>query len=177
MLEDKHESQGLAALTETKEERIKLAKSSVAFNLKHYKEIFCQFSRFVNSDGSLISEEKIKENYEKLHPHKKEEIKKTQETTPKKNFTPEKKLDKKEAIHLEFEIESELENAVHFPVDVRILNRSPLSFRYNVFKEGTLLFSKDELTRSDFISLTMVMYHDFNFYRKRYMKEALGLEV
>jgi len=89
----------------------------------------------------------------------------------------EKNLDKKEAIHLEFEIESELENAVHFPVDVRILNRSPLSFRYNVFKEGTLLFSKDELTRSDFISLTMVMYHDFNFYRKRYMKEALGLEI
>jgi len=86
-------------------------------------------------------------------------------------------LDKKETLHREFEMERELEKAVHFPVDVRILNHSPLSFRYNVFKEGTLLFSKDELVRSDFISLTMVMYHDFNFYRKRYMKEALGLEI
>lgn len=95
MLEDKHESQGLAALTETKEERIKLAKSSVAFNLKHYKEIFCQFSRFVNSDGSLIPEEKIKEDYEKLHPQKKEDPKKTQVPDPKKTIISEKIPDKK----------------------------------------------------------------------------------
>ncbi len=89
----------------------------------------------------------------------------------------EKPLEKKEALRYEFEMERELENAVNFPVDVRILNQSPLSFRYNVFKEGNLLFSKDELIRSDFISLTLAMYHDFNFYRKRYMKEALGLEI
>jgi len=66
----------------------------------------------------------------------------------------EKNLDKKETLHLEFEIERELEKAVHFPVDVRILNHSPLSFRYNVFKEGILLFSKDELVRISIVNAT-----------------------
>ena len=89
----------------------------------------------------------------------------------------EKPLEKKEVLNCELSLERELENTINFPVDVRILNHSPLSFRYNVFREGNLLFSKDELARSDFISLTLVMYYDFNFFRKRYMREALGLEV
>lgn len=89
----------------------------------------------------------------------------------------ERPLEKKEAIQFEFEMERELEKVVNFPVDVRILNNSPLSFRYNVIKKGNLLFSKNELVKSDFICLTLSMYHDFNFYRKRYMREALGLEI
>ncbi len=88
-----------------------------------------------------------------------------------------KHLKKKEALYFELEMERELEKAVSFPVDLRILNNAPLSFKYKVFKEGKLLFSEDELLRSDFISLTLTMYYDLNFHRKRYMKEALGLEI
>lgn len=67
----------------------------------------------------------------------------------KKNFRDvdlaiylEKPLEKKETLHYELEMERELEKVVKFPVNVRILNHSPLSFCYNVFKEGNLLFSK-----------------------------------
>lgn len=89
----------------------------------------------------------------------------------------EKPLGKKEALQFELKMERELEKAVNFPIDIRIINNSPISFRYNVFKNGKLLFSKNERVRSDLICLTLSIYHDFNFYRKRYMREALGLEI
>lgn len=86
-----------------------------------------------------------------------------------------KELTKKDALHFELALERELEEETGFPVDVRILNYSPLSFRFKVFKDGYLLLTRDERIRSDFECLTIVEYHDFNFYRKRYRREALGL--
>ncbi len=86
-------------------------------------------------------------------------------------------LSKKEALHFELSLERELEEEIIFPVDVRTLEYSPLHFRFNVFKSGKLLFSKDEEVRSDFLSLSLVEHHDFNFYRKRYRRETLGIEI
>ena len=37
-----------------------------------------------------------------------------------------------------------------YPVDVRILNVAPLSFRYNVIKEGVLLIVRDDERRTGF---------------------------
>ncbi|SCG85409.1 nucleotidyltransferase domain-containing protein [Methanobacterium congolense] len=85
-------------------------------------------------------------------------------------------ITKKEALHFELSLERELEESSCFPADVRTLNYSPLSFKFNSFKDGNLLMSRDEVLRSDFESLTMNEYHDFNFYRKRYMKEVFGLD-
>jgi len=87
-----------------------------------------------------------------------------------------KELTKKDAVHFELALERELEEKTGFPADVRILNYSPLSFRFKVFKDGCLLLTRDEKVRCDFECLTIVEYHDFNFYRKRYRREALGLE-
>ena len=87
------------------------------------------------------------------------------------------KLTKKEALKQELTLERELEERIKLPFDVRILNYSPLSFRYNVFKDGKLILSKNDTVRSDFESLSLREYFDFNFYRKRYMREVLGLEV
>jgi len=57
------------------------------------------------------------------------------------------------------------------------LNNSPLSFRFNVIRYGEILFSKNEDVRSDFEALTISEYHDFAYFRRVYMKEALNLEV
>ena len=84
-------------------------------------------------------------------------------------------ITKEEALHFELSLERELEESSGFPADVKTLNYSPLSFKFNSFKDGNLLMSRDEVLRSDFESLTMNKYHDFNFYRKRYMKEVFGL--
>ena len=86
-------------------------------------------------------------------------------------------LNKKEALKLELKLERELEEKIKLPIDVRILNYSPLSFRYNIIKDGKLILSRNENLRCDFASLSIREYLDFNFYRKRYMKEVLGLEV
>lgn len=82
---------------------------------------------------------------------------------------------KKEALKEELKLEGELEDKIKLPVDVRTLNYSPLSFRYKVFRDGKLILNKDETIKSDFESLSIREYHDFNFYRKRYMREVLGI--
>lgn len=85
--------------------------------------------------------------------------------------------DEKNTMQYELKIEREIEDVTGFPVDVRILNRAPLSFRFNVIKNGFLLFSRDEKTRCDFESLIIVEYHDFDFMRNIYRREALGIDI
>lgn len=78
----------------------------------------------------------------------------------------------------ELEMEKELSDVVeNYEVDVRIFNISPLSFRYNVIKEGSVLFAKDDNERSDFQEATLSSYFDFEPYRKLYLKETLGIGV
>jgi predicted nucleotidyltransferase len=85
--------------------------------------------------------------------------------------------DEEKALKYELKMEREIEDIIGFPVDVRILNLAPLSFRFNVIKNGFLLFSRDEKIRCDFESLSIVEYHDFDFLRNIYRREALGIEI
>lgn len=80
-------------------------------------------------------------------------------------------------LELELELESELIKAVIFPVDVRVLNGAPLSFRYNVIKDGMLLFARDDDQRAEFVEHTLSAYFDFAPYRNLYLKETLGIGV
>jgi hypothetical protein len=80
-------------------------------------------------------------------------------------------------LQYELNLENELGKLAGFWADVRILNHASLSFRFNVVKNGILLFSKDERIRCDFECLTIVEYHDFDFLRSIYRKEALALKV
>ena len=86
-------------------------------------------------------------------------------------------LKREDALHLELKMEMELEEITGFPSDVRVLNHAPLTFKFNVLKDGNLLMTRNEDIRADFESLSLREYHDFNFYRKRYMKEVFGFEV
>ena len=86
-------------------------------------------------------------------------------------------ISKGEALQYELNLENELSKFIGFLADVRILNHASLSFRFSVVKSGILLFSKDERIRCDFECLTIVEYHDFDFLRKIYRWEALGIKV
>ena len=88
-----------------------------------------------------------------------------------------KSLSKKEILKYELHLEEEISGKINLPCDVRVLNKSPLSFRFSVIKNGIILFSKNESKRSDFECLSIVEYHDFSFYRNRYMRIALGIKV
>jgi predicted nucleotidyltransferase len=83
--------------------------------------------------------------------------------------------DELESLPYELNMERRIEDAIAFPADVRILNHAPLSFRFNVIKNGFLLFSTNENIRCDFESLSIVEYHDFEYFRNIYRREALGI--
>jgi predicted nucleotidyltransferase len=74
----------------------------------------------------------------------------------------------------EMELEDELTELTGFPVDVRVLNDAPLTFRFRVIG-GELLFSKDEKGRCRFEEETMAKYHDYYYYLELYRREALGI--
>ena len=81
-------------------------------------------------------------------------------------------------LQYELKMETELMEAVgKYQVDVRVLNSSPLSFKYNVLKEGVRLFVRNDEARTDFQEATLTNYFDFAPYRNMYLKETLGLGV
>lgn len=78
-------------------------------------------------------------------------------------------------LQVELEMEAKLSGAVkRYPIEVRILNNAPLSFRYNVIKHGQPIIVVDDDLRCDFMEATLSNYFDFAPFRKMYLKEALG---
>ncbi len=84
---------------------------------------------------------------------------------------------KGDIINLEFQMETELEKEFGYLFDVRIINYAPVSFCYNVLKNGRLVYTGNDDLRVGFFTATVKSYLDFLPYRKRYLREVLGLEV
>ena len=81
-------------------------------------------------------------------------------------------------LDFELSLEAELAGIVRgYPFDVRVLNRAPVSFQYNVIKYGKRLFTRDDDARCDFEEAALSNYFDFAPFRKGYLKEALGLGI
>ncbi len=79
-------------------------------------------------------------------------------------------------IEEELSIESELSRVMKpLPVDLRILNDAPLSFRYNVIRYGRPVFVRDSDARFEFVEATLRDYFDFAPYREMYLRESLGI--
>jgi len=81
---------------------------------------------------------------------------------------------------LEYELNMEviLSNVVvGAPVDVRLLNGAPLSFQYNVVKEGMPIIVHDDNERAEFQERTIKYYFDFAPFRKRYLEEVFRIAV
>lgn len=81
------------------------------------------------------------------------------------------------SLDLELGLEAGLSETLHCPVDVRVLNNAPLSFRYQVIKDGQAIIVNDDDARTEFVEATTLDYLDFAPFRKMYLKEALGLGV
>lgn len=54
-----------------------------------------------------------------------------------------------------------LDQKLHLPVDVQLLNLAPVGFKFSVFKYGELLFCKDYQLLSDLIEQVAVEYMAF----------------
>ena len=73
-------------------------------------------------------------------------------------------------VEYEISLSLQLEKALRLPVDVKILNHAPLGFRYHA-TQGSLLLTRDELVREDFLSRTWSDYFDFLPLSRIYQKE------
>jgi len=73
--------------------------------------------------------------------------------------------------------EGKLQSICHFPVDIRIVNRAPLSFVYQVIKSGTRIVDRDPSLRAEFEGLIIKKYLDFSYYRRQYLKEVIHAPV
>jgi len=78
-------------------------------------------------------------------------------------------------LQAEIRLETELAKVIKkFPVEIKVLNHAPLSFRYNVIKDGSVIAVLDDALRCEFVESTLRDYFDFAPFRKLYLKEALS---
>ena len=78
-------------------------------------------------------------------------------------------------LNVELDLSQRIEDAFEceFPVEVKIVNHAPVSFRFSVI-QGSLLFTRDEDVMVEFMTTTARQYLDFAPLRRRYIKEAMA---
>jgi predicted nucleotidyltransferase len=77
-------------------------------------------------------------------------------------------------LEYEIELESKLEKLERFRLDVRVLNRAPISFAQNVIRYGRLIIDREPNIRSDFESYVLKKYFDFARFRRIYLAEVIN---
>jgi len=80
-------------------------------------------------------------------------------------------------LNLELEIERKLGDVLHIPVDVRIINRAPIPFTYNVLRSGVVILDNDKSLRTDFEGLIIKKYFDYQHLRDEYLREIKSAAV
>lgn len=70
-------------------------------------------------------------------------------------------------------LEREIEELLHLPVEISLLNKAPLSFAFRIVKEGRPIFVRDNEARCDFEGRIRVLYFDFLPFYQRYYKEVV----
>ncbi|MCK4824390.1 hypothetical protein KA005_52040 [bacterium] len=86
-------------------------------------------------------------------------------------------MDLSKPLDFELKLENRLEKLIKYPVDVRILNRAPISFSQNVFRAGRLIIDKNPNMRSDFEGRILKQYFDFSPFQQRYLQEVTNAPV
>jgi len=80
----------------------------------------------------------------------------------------------KSPLKLELKLEGEIEDVIHIPVDIRVINNAPPYFIYNVLKGGIVIVDRDRSLRSDFEGLVYKKYFDFQHLRNEYLREIIN---
>lgn len=85
-------------------------------------------------------------------------------------FLDEKRVPPEQQLQYQLGLLEELSPLVNYSLDVRVFNRAPLAFRYNVTR-GRLLFTRDEEVSNKFIEHTRLEYFDFQPVIEKYLEE------
>lgn len=84
---------------------------------------------------------------------------------------------KEQMLPFELALEEELEERLHTPFDVRVINYAPLSFVYQVLARGILVLDRDTARRAAFESLVLREYFDFRHLLQEYLRETRNAPV
>ena len=82
--------------------------------------------------------------------------------------------DKEKAFEYTINKSVELEDEIGLPIDIHVLNDAPVTFRYHVVRNGTLLFTKNKAKLQEFIIKTLKEYWDFKTLMKHSIAKALS---
>lgn len=80
--------------------------------------------------------------------------------------------DVEDVLDYELATSLEIEKQMGFPIDVKVLNSAPLSFKYEVTK-GELIFCRDEDILANFIERTWHDYLDFKPFEREMLMTML----
>jgi uncharacterized protein len=69
-----------------------------------------------------------------------------------------------------FPLELKLEKELGYPVDIQLLNKAPLPFRYSVVNRSVVLIDRNPSFREEFELLTRLEYFDFRPRIEEYLK-------
>jgi predicted nucleotidyltransferase len=86
-------------------------------------------------------------------------------------------MDLSKPLDFELNLENRLEKLIKYPIDIRILNRAPISFSQNVFRTGRVIIDKDPNLRADFQGRVLKQYFDFAPFHQRYLQEVTNAPV
>jgi len=86
-------------------------------------------------------------------------------------------VESESSLKMELKLESEIEEAIRIPVDIRVINNAPPSFVYNVFKAGIVIVDKNKSLRSDFEGMVYKKYFDFQHLRNEYLREIKNAPI
>ncbi len=86
-------------------------------------------------------------------------------------------MDLSKPLDFELKLENRLEKLIKYPVDVRILNRAPISFSQNVFRTGRVIIDKNPNMRADFQGRILKQYFDFSPFHQKYLQEVTNAPV
>ena len=88
-------------------------------------------------------------------------------------YLDEKTAKEIEPVDFELSLSLKIEKSLKVPVDIKLLNYAPLSFRYQVTR-GYLLVNRLTSKREEFLCKTWGDYFDFQPIARIYLKEVLN---
>jgi len=85
--------------------------------------------------------------------------------------------DLEKTLNFEFDLENRLEKIVKYSVDVRVLNRAPLTFCQKVIRQKNVILDRDPNLRADFEGRILKQYFDVAYFHRQYLKEVANAPV
>ncbi|MGQ9825219.1 MAG: nucleotidyltransferase domain-containing protein [Desulfotomaculales bacterium] len=90
-------------------------------------------------------------------------------------YLREETVPRERALEYELSLGAELEQEIHYPVDVKVLNYAPVPLCHSV-SGGEVIFSRNEGVRYDWVEKTWDMYLDMQYFLRNNLLDLLGPE-